>query len=149
MRSLFGHEIQSIAFGPYTDSSKIDARVAAMAQNLANSTPDSRPMRVTGTLDMIRQSTRTFGLRLESGEEIRGVMEANDPFGTVQEFFGTRLMVFSRAVYRPSGKLLRVDAKDLKKPKNHLPFCSEFPALKQCVQSLRRDSVRPRRENAE
>src|SRR5260370_38936653 len=70
----------------------------------------SRQVRLAGVLDMIRHSTRSFSLRVESGEEVRGVMESTESLERLREFFGKPILVLGRAVYRPSGRLLRVDA---------------------------------------
>jgi hypothetical protein len=71
-----------------------------------------RQVRVVGTLDMVRHSTRSFGLLLDSGEEVRGVLVE----GTVellQDDFGKEITILGKAIYRPSGTLLRVDASEI------------------------------------
>jgi hypothetical protein len=59
---------------------------------------------------MIRHSTRSFGLKLEDGGEVRGVLETHEQMEDLKQFLGKKLLVLGRAVYRPSAKLLRVDA---------------------------------------
>ena len=90
--------------------STLDANITATASRLSDRTPPSRQVRVVGTLDMIRRSTRSFGLKLDDGAEIRGVFESAEPVATLGELFGQRVLVHGRAVYRPSGRPLRIDA---------------------------------------
>jgi hypothetical protein len=49
---------------------------------------------------------------LEHGEEVRGVLQEGDP-ELLQKYFGTEITVFGKAVYRPSGSLLRIDAQEI------------------------------------
>jgi hypothetical protein len=42
---------------------------------LSNRTPSPRQVRLSGTLDMIRYSTRAFALKLLDGKEIHGVLD--------------------------------------------------------------------------
>ena len=61
-------------------------------------------------LDMIRHSTRSFSLRLESGEEVHGVKESAEGLSAMPGLFGRTILLMVRAVHRPSGRLLRIDA---------------------------------------
>ena len=79
-------------------------------QNTAEHTPQARQVRVTGILDMIRHSTRSFGLKLEDDTEVRGVLETAEQTEALKQFLGKKLLVLGRAIYGPSGKLLRIDA---------------------------------------
>ena len=79
-------------------------------QNMTEITPQPRQVRVTGILDMIRHSTRSFGLKLEDGTEVRGVLKTRKQTEELKQFLGKKLLVLGRAVYRASGKLLRIDA---------------------------------------
>jgi hypothetical protein len=65
-----------------------------------------------GKLDMVRHSTRSFGLLLADGQEVRGVLHEGDA-DVLQRYFGKEITVFGKAVYRPSGGLLRVDAREI------------------------------------
>ncbi len=82
----------------------------AKAARLAESTPQPQEVRVLGQLDMVRRSTRSFGLQLDDGTEVNGVLENADDTEQLRDYFGKRALVLGRAVYRPSGKLLRIDA---------------------------------------
>jgi hypothetical protein len=80
------------------------------AGRLADSTPPPQEVRVAGQLDMIRRSTRSFGLQLDDGTEVHGVLENADEVDQMREFFGRRVLILGSAIYRPSGSLLRIDA---------------------------------------
>ncbi len=83
--------------------------VVTTADELRAHTPPPRRVRVVGTLDMIRASTRAFAIKLESGQEIQGVFVGHDIEG-LRRMWGERVLVVGKAIYRPSGQLLRIDA---------------------------------------
>jgi len=84
----------------------------ANAQLLSDQTPSPRQVRLVGKLDMVRHSTRSFGLQLDDGTEIRGIL-VDGTLNRLQELFGRDITILGRAIYRPSGTLLRVDATEL------------------------------------
>jgi len=110
IRKVFGTEIQAIQLADAGKSTAVNEKVAETAARLGTITPPTRQVRVAGVLDMIRHSTRSFSVRIESGEDVHGVMESTESVGTLAGFFGAPVLVIGRAVYRPSGRLLRIDA---------------------------------------
>lgn len=114
MRRLFDDRVVSIRLpSGLSDeplSTVITPQIVDNATRLADCTPRPRQIRLTGMLDMIRHSTRSFGLKLEDGTEVRGVLETHEQTEGLKQFLGRKLLVLGKAVYRPSGKLLRVDA---------------------------------------
>ena len=78
--------------------------------NTAERKPQPRQTRVTGVLDVIRHSTHSFSLKLEDRIEVRGVVKTREQIEELKKFLGKKLLVLGRAVYRTSGKLLRIDA---------------------------------------
>lgn len=86
----------------------LDGSLTERARELRNRTPSPRPVRLLATLDMLRVSTGSLGLKLDDGTEVRGAI-SEDGLSTAQEFLGTQVLVHGRAVYRASGRLLRVD----------------------------------------
>jgi len=110
MRRVFGSEIQALRFPGDNHPTLVNEAVALTAGRLGEITPPSRQVRLVGLLDMIRHGTRGFSLRIESGGQVRGVMESTESVDRLREFFGRPVLVLGRAVYRPSGRLLRVDA---------------------------------------
>jgi hypothetical protein len=79
-------------------------------QRMVQRKPQPRQVRVTGVLDVIRHSTRSFLLKMEDGTEVRGVLEAREQTDELKQFLGKKILVLGRAVYRVSGMLLRIDA---------------------------------------
>ena len=114
MRRLFDDRVVSIQLPTANigggGSTRVTSQVVDSAIRLADRTPQPRQIRLTGLLDMIRHSTRSFGLKLEDGDEVRGVLETTEQTEALKQFLGKKLLVLGRAVYRPSGKLLRIDA---------------------------------------
>jgi hypothetical protein len=96
------------------------------AQRLKAETPNPQRVRVVGKLDMIRRSNDNFALRLDDGQEIRGVTTQ----GTVADLvslFDQRVVVTGYAIYRPSGHLLRVDAENVFPGDDESSFWSTIP----------------------
>jgi hypothetical protein len=85
-------------------------RIAETADRIAMNTPAPQQVRVVGHLDMIRKSTRSFGLQLDDGSEVYGVLQDIADIENLKAFFGQRVLVLGEAVYRASGSLLRIDA---------------------------------------
>ena len=88
---------------------RLDTAMLETARRLGAHVPPPRAVRVVGKLDMIRKSTQTFTLQLDAGEEVRGLLIEGD-IGNLTPLFGGRVTVHGRAVYRTSGRLLRLDA---------------------------------------
>jgi len=114
--SFFDERVESIAF-PLSNRrgerfSLIDQEVVKSAQVLSDQTPSPRQVRLVGTLDMVRHSTRSFGLLLDTGEELRGLL-VEGTSDILHQYFGKDITVLGKAVYRPSGNLLRVDASEI------------------------------------
>jgi hypothetical protein len=114
--SLFKREVKRIHLpGSVEDheaATGLDVTVAQNAKLLSDQMPSPRQVRIVGKLDMVRHSTRSFALLLADGQEIRGVLEARDP-ELLQKHFGREITVFGKAIYRPSGSLLRLDAEEI------------------------------------
>jgi hypothetical protein len=92
----------------------VNHQTIAAAVSLRASTPPTARARVVGVLDTVRISTQTFGLKLDDGHEVRGVLSAGD-LETLLALFAAkqRVVVRGDAVFRPSGQLLLVDAEDV------------------------------------
>lgn len=110
-------------------SAIIDAGIIATAARFRNSTPHPRPVRVVGTLDMVRVSTNTFGLRLDDGQDVRGVL-VEGPIVEPAQWLNGRVLVHGRAVYRASGQLLRIDADSMASGEGEPAFWSRIPAAR-------------------
>jgi hypothetical protein len=114
--SLFKREVRRIHLPGSGEgdgaSTGLDVTVAQNAKLLSDQMPSPRQVRIVGKLDMVRHSTRSFALLLADGQEIRGVLDARDP-ELLQKHFGREITIFGKAIYRPSGSLLRVDAEEI------------------------------------
>ena len=88
----------------------LNRAVVENARELIHRTPPPQQVRVVGKLHMIRHSTRSFALELEDGSEVHGVLEDHQGVESLSQWFGRPVLVLGKAVYRPSGSLLRVDA---------------------------------------
>ena len=114
LKRLFGDRVTAIrlpaAKGDGRMPTVVNEQLVESASRLSDRTPPTAHIRLTGKLDMIRHSTRSFGLLLEDGEEVRGVLETQDQMEELKRLLGSNLLVVGKAVYRPSGKLLRIDA---------------------------------------
>jgi hypothetical protein len=94
---------------PLGSAPALNAATVAMARTFYDSTPGSRRVKVFGKLDMVRASTHRFALILPSGEEAQGILKDGD-ICDLQGLLAKPIVVFGKAVYRPSGRLLRIDA---------------------------------------
>ena len=95
-------------------------------QGFLGATSASSRVRIVGVLDMIRVSTQTFGVRLDTGEEVRGVL----PDGSIEEvkaLLDQRVLLLGKAVFRASGRLLRVDAESITRGENESALWSRMP----------------------
>lgn len=139
---LFSRGLKSIEFNPDSATSElfpgIDRQVTANARLLSDQTPLPRQVRVVGKLDMVRHSTRSFGLMLDDGDEIRGVL-IEGTSEVLQGYFGKEITVLGKAIYRPSGKLLRIDATEI------LPMTEGRQAFSKVPPSLARSRRLERR----
>lgn len=87
----------------------LDGSTVANAKLLDSETPLPQKVRITGILDMIRMSSQSFELLLGDGSTARGVLIEGD-MAALKLMCGHRVMVQGTAVYRPSGRPLRIDA---------------------------------------
>ncbi len=83
--------------------------VIETAKQFVTKTPTPQQVRIVGSLDMIRASTRAFALKLDDGQDIHGVLMDGD-IAQLGELLGQRVLVLGKSMFRPSGKILRVDA---------------------------------------
>jgi hypothetical protein len=107
---LFQRQLVSMDVPEKAGFARLDREVAIRAAELTQRTPSPRQVRVIGHLDMIRHSTRSFEMLLEEGKAVRGVLENADYIDTLRDLLGQTVLVIGKAVYRPSGSLLRIDA---------------------------------------
>ena len=101
-------------------------RTIANAQQLTLETPRPQRTRVVGILDMIRMSSQGFELLLDDGSRLRGVLVEGD-MAAIKPLCGNRVLVQALAIYRPSGRLLRIDANRIESGDGLPSFWSVIP----------------------
>lgn len=103
----------------------ITAATIEAAMELRRETPAPRQVRVAGILDMVRASTQGLALRLDDGQELRGVF--SDGVVPLAAELGKRIVLLGSAVFRPSGGLLRVDVDSWEPGDAEPPLFSRVP----------------------
>ena len=109
---------------------------------LVDRTPPPQEVRLVGQLDMIRRSTRSFGLQLDDGSEVHGVLESGDDVEELKQYFGARVLVLGKAIYRPSGALMRVDAHAIERGEGQPGIFSKVPPARSRRLTVKRDAAR-------
>jgi len=104
----------------------VDGERIANVRRLRRETPPEQRVRVAGWLDAIRHSDRMFTLKLESGVTLRGVAE-DVPTDVLTSLFGKKAVVSATAVFRPSGKVLRLEADYIEPAGEDFSFWSREP----------------------
>jgi hypothetical protein len=104
----------------------LDKAVIHTAQQFSRTTPRAQQVRVMGRLDMIRASTASFALKLRDGDEIRGVL-AEGEIGHLSGLFQKDVLILGKAIFRPSGRLLRIDAEEVLPASDADQFFSKSP----------------------
>jgi hypothetical protein len=113
LEAVFGHSIDRIEMTNGSLSPRgaitVDRERLGTVRSLRQSTPPNQRVRVAGWLDAIRHSDRMFTLKMEAGTTLRGVAQDVAP-EQLARLFGRRAIVSGAAVFRPSGKVLRLEA---------------------------------------
>jgi hypothetical protein len=91
----------------------VNRHVIESAEALTQATPRSRQVRVGGVLDMLRASTNTLAIQLSDGSEVRAVLVHGD-VASHHDLLKKSVVLLGKAVYRPSGNLLRIDAVEVR-----------------------------------
>lgn len=104
----------------------VDQAVVTSADELTRSTPQPRQIRIAGVLDMIRASTNTIGVKLDKGQEIRGVLLHGDAT-QIHDLLNEKVTLLGKAIYRPSGNLLRVDVAEVRSMQDEDAFFTQVP----------------------
>ena len=109
-----------------TSPATINRKVIETAKELTNTTPPSQAVRVYGRLDMIRASTQSFARNFWTGKKSCAVADGFE-VGGLTALFQKAVLVLGRAIYRPSGRLLRIDAVEVKTADESQQFFSKVP----------------------
>lgn len=88
---------------------RITAATLETVRAFLGETPAPRRVRLVGRLDMIRVSTQTFAVRLDTGEDIPGVL-ADGTIDQAKTLLDRRVLILGKAIFRASGRVLRINA---------------------------------------
>lgn len=103
----------------------IDQATFDAAKSLYHQSPKARRVRVSGKLDMLRDSDRAFDLLLSDGMRVRGVWE--EDLGSIISLLRRQVVVDALAVFRPSGSLLRIEAGAMEEAETEDAYFSKLP----------------------
>jgi len=120
-----------------TEPVRFDRNTIRHVENLARTTPPEQRVRIVGELDMLKYSTSMFKLILDTGDRVRGVYEGD--IAQLSNKLRERVVVSGHAIFRPSGKLLRVDAERLEEDSSAPALWSHIPTPKRT--SLEREQL--------
>jgi hypothetical protein len=112
-RTALKRGVESIRIdGKGTGDSRIDQQVVDASDQLRKQTPPSRRVRLCGKLDMLGVSRKVMGLYLEDSTLVTALWNAEDFAGLagLAGFLDKDVVIEGLAVFRPSGRLLRIDA---------------------------------------
>ena len=108
------------------EMTKINATTVRVSKELEFEVPESREVMIVGRLDMIRHSTKGFEVCLDDGDRVRGVLLEGE-MESLSLLFNREVLVRGLAFYRPSGKLLRVDAREISEGSSAPRIFSKVP----------------------
>lgn len=112
---------------PVNSPARFTPAMVESAKVLLGRTPSPQRVRIVGQLDGLVASTQRFSVLLDSGEKVVGVF-ADDQMDAMQELWRKRVLVLGTAVYRASGRLLRIDAESVKPGENEPNVFSRMPS---------------------
>jgi len=112
---LLRHGLKSISLpDQHTPEPKaIDEPLSIAANELYRATPPARRVRIRGRLDLMGVSKQLLGLVLEDGSPVTAVL-ALDGIVDLASLLDRQVVIEGLAEFRPSGSLLRVDAKAIR-----------------------------------
>lgn len=109
------------------NAARITSKTVESAKCLLGRTPAPERIRIVGQLDGLEASTQRFSVLLDTGEKVIGIF-GDDQIDTIQVLWRKRILVLGTAVYRASGRLLRVDAEAIKPGDGESAIFSRMPA---------------------
>jgi len=108
---------------------QLSAKTLTEARQLSRETPRPQRVRLFGKLDMLRSSTNSLALKLIDGQEVRGALNSGN-IRDAGSLLGKDVLLLGMAVYRPSGKILRIDVDELHSASTEDRFFGKLPTPK-------------------
>lgn len=112
---------------PQETPARFTPELAESAKTLLGRTPSPQRIRIVGQLDALVASTQRFSVLLDSGEKVTGSF-ADDQVETIKDLWRKRVLVLGTAIYRASGRLLRVDAESVRPGEKESCVFSRMPS---------------------
>jgi len=107
---------------------RVDQHLLETVHQISARIPEAQRVRVVGTLDMIRASTRSCAIRLLHGQEVPCVLLKGD-VRKISGLLTKPVLVLGWVQYKPSGRVLRIDAEDIRPAqKEDIAFWSRLPS---------------------
>ncbi|MFM7830519.1 MAG: hypothetical protein ACKPJD_01960, partial [Planctomycetaceae bacterium] len=94
---------------PQETPARFTPELVESARSLLCRTPSPQRVRIVVQLDGLVASTQRLSVLLDSGEKVTGNF-ADDQVDAMQDLWRQRVLVLGTAIYRASGRLLRIDA---------------------------------------
>jgi hypothetical protein len=95
-----------------SSGAQLDETVVISAKALSSRIPAPRQIRLVGKIDMVRWSTRSLAIRAEDGTEYRCAVVGED-IGDLGQYGGREVTILGKAIYRPTGTVLRLDVQQI------------------------------------
>lgn len=110
LESVMSRGIESISFQGSHPFRVVEEALASLGK-LKRAIPPEQRVIVAGKLDELKHSERMFMLNLEDGTNLRGVVSSPEvDLGELGELWGHQVRIEGIAKFRPSGRVLRVEA---------------------------------------
>ena len=111
---------------PQESPARFTPKLVESAKVLLGRTPSPQRVRIVGQLDGLVASTQRFSILLDSGEKVVGSF-ADEQIDAMQDLWRKRVLVLGTAIYRASGRLLRIDAEAVRSGENEPTVFSRMP----------------------
>ncbi len=105
---------------------RVTPDVTESARALLGKIPAPQRVRLVGQLDALVASTQRFSLLLDTGEKVDGIFP-EDEIDAIQALWRKRVLVLGSAIYRASGRLLRIDAEAMTSGGHEVSVFSQMP----------------------
>jgi hypothetical protein len=127
LRSVLRRGIDSVKLDGRA-SLRVDAKALESVGRLRREIPKDQQVVVAGKLDQISHSDRAFRLRLDDGSLLQGLVPENaELLKSLPAFWGHKAVVHGLAKFRPSGRVLRLEASAIEAVNGDVRVWAEMP----------------------